>query len=74
MLLCSRMILSRWNSWRWYFLLVLRRPIETTGKTVQVGSGTGSPTKREVALIETLALYQDSAGYFAGTLKTRFPF
>ena len=30
-LLCSRMILSRWNSWRWYFLLVLRRPIETTG-------------------------------------------
>ena len=39
MLLCSRMILSRWNSWRWYFLLVLRRPIETTGLTFQVGTG-----------------------------------
>ena len=29
LLLCSRMILSLWNSWTWDFLLVLRRPIET---------------------------------------------
>jgi len=30
------MFLSRWNSWTWDFLLVLRRPIETARLYVQV--------------------------------------
>src|ERR1700722_19978293 len=36
LLLCSRMILSLWNSWTWDFLLVLRRPIETAALLGQV--------------------------------------
>ena len=36
LLLCSRMILSPWNSWTWDFLLVLHRPIETAAVTGHV--------------------------------------
>ena len=38
LLLCSRMILSPWNSWTWDFLLVLRRPIETAAVPGQVAN------------------------------------
>ena len=43
--LCSRTILSPWNSWTWDFVRVLRRPLETTGILGIWVTGTPLPEK-----------------------------
>jgi hypothetical protein len=58
LLLCSRIILSPWNSWTWGSLLVLHRPIETAGVTGRVQFWHG--TNRQGHLVSPFALCQQS--------------